>query len=158
MQFGPWSEVKIAAYNNGYGTFDMKSYNADTVYQVLSWMKPRGFVLYQEYFILDYLFIPVYGIFQTLLLYNAFHWCKIKALGGLIPVVPIARGLCDLFENTSLLYILRTYPVEHEKLVNFTAKITSLKLNLITAWIVLLFLGYIIKAVIKIKGNHAEKI
>lgn len=166
VNFGPWSSAELAKYNNGYGTFDMKSYNSEIVYNVLDHMEPKGFVIYQKYFIGDYLFAFVFGALQIILLYNAFNWLKqdkmpshftghkLKILRRLIPIVPVARGLCDLIENTSLLHILLTYPIRHESLINFTAIITSLKLALIYTWYFLVILGYIMKAVIRRKEKR----
>ncbi len=154
VNFGPWSSAEIAKYNNGYGTFDMKSYNSDIVYNVIEHMKPQGLVIYQKYFIGDYLFALVYIALQLILLSNAFSWSKSKILRCFFFIIPVARGLCDLIENTSLLYILLAYPIRYESLVNTTAIITSLKQDLIYAWYILVVLGYIIKAIIKIRKKN----
>lgn len=151
VNFSPWSSAELAKYNDGYGTFDMKSYNSDIAYNVLDHMEPQGFAIYKKYFIGDYLFAFAFGALQIILLYHAFNWSKLKILLCLIPLIPVCRGLCDLIENTSLLYSLLTYPIRHESLINFAAIITSIKLVLIYAWYFLVILGYIMKALIRRK-------
>lgn len=151
VNYGPCSSMEIAKYNNGYGTFDMKSYNSQIVYDVLDHMEQKGLELYQKYFIGDYLFALVYVVLQLILLDNAFNWNKNKILRYLFFIIPVVRGLCDLAENTSLLYVLSAYPTKYEELVNFTATVTSLKQLLIFVWYALIVIGYTIKLVIKIR-------
>lgn len=154
VNYSPWSSTEIAKYNNGYGTFDMKSYNADIIYNVLDHMEHQGLEIYQKYFIGDYLFALVYVVLQLILLDNAFSWSKSKILRYIFFIIPVVRGLCDLMENTSLLYILFTYPIRCESLVNFTAIVTSLKQVLIYVWYLLIVLGYVIKVIVKVKRKN----
>lgn len=153
VNYGPWSSSEIAKYNNGYGTFDMKSYNSQIVYDVLDHMEHKGLELYQKYFIGDYLFALVYVVLQLILLDNAFSWSKSKTLRYFFFIIPVVRGLCDLVENTSLLFILFAYPIRYEGLVNFTSSVTSLKQFLIYIWYALIVIGYMIKIIIKIKKS-----
>ena len=78
VNYSPWSSAEIAKYNNGYGTFDMKSYNSDIVYNVLDHMEYQGLEIYQKYFIGDYLFALVYVALQLILLVNAYNWFRFK--------------------------------------------------------------------------------
>lgn len=35
VESSPWGSESVALYNEGYGTFDMKIYDAETVYSIL---------------------------------------------------------------------------------------------------------------------------
>ena len=59
--------------------------------------------------------------------------------------VPIARGVFDSIENTLLLRVLLTYPVEQIQLVQVARVFTSLKLTMIGIWVALFILGILIK-------------
>jgi hypothetical protein len=48
IERGPWCSAAVAKCNHGYGTFDMKSYTPDTVYQVLDQMEVVGFDIYKS--------------------------------------------------------------------------------------------------------------
>ncbi len=143
--YSPWSSRALAKYNDGYGTFDMKSYDAPTVYQVLDHMNPEGFTIYQKYFIGDYLFIIAFGILQIMLSLYAYSWIKSKSILGLVISVPIIRGICDLVENSLLLYILQSYPQKHINIISLSDKFTYIKLKLIPIWLLIFLTGIIIK-------------
>lgn len=147
VELSPWSSTELAKYNNGYGTFDMKSYDVHTVYKVLDQMKPEGFIIYERYFIGDYLFILALGILQILILLRAFSWSKSRLLRLFIIFLPVARGLCDIMENSLLLNVLLTYPQKHEHVVTISSKATFMKLHLITLWLLLFLFGFIVKKI-----------
>lgn len=147
VEISPWSSTELAKFNNGYGTFDMKSYDVLTVYKVLDQMKPKGFTIYERYFIGDYLFILALGILQILILLHAFSWSKSRLLRLFIISIPVARGLCDIMENSLLLTVLLTYPQKHEHMVTISNKATFMKLHLITLWLLLFLFGFIVKRI-----------
>ena len=152
VELSPWSSTELAKFNNGYGTFDMKSYDVHTVYKVLNQMKPEGFTIYERYFIGDYLFILALGILQVLILLNVFSWSKSRLLRLFIISIPAARGLCDIMENSLLLNVLLAYPQKHEHMVTISSKVTFIKLHLITLWLLLFLFGVIIKRINPIKN------
>ena len=57
----------VVAYNGGYGTFDMKSYDADSVYSVLQGAKEGYQGAAIKYYVIDYLFIIAFLNFQTVI-------------------------------------------------------------------------------------------
>lgn len=147
--YSPWSSRELEKYNQGYGTFDMKSYDVATVYQVLDQTEPQGFHIYEMYFIGDSIFTIVFAALQIILLLQAFSWSKSKVLLRILFSFPIIRGICDMTENISLYYILLTYPQKHVSLINFSDTVTSVKLKLIPVWLLLFLIGMIIKLIIR---------
>ena len=141
VELSPLGSEALKQYNGGYGTFDMKSYDAATVEQILSIMQPQGFKLYMEYLVGDYLFILTFGTLQFTLLIMLYSWMKPSAVKKAILCVPILRGVCDFVENTLLCIILKTYPIFHPNLVRISSNATFLKLMLIKLWIILLLAG-----------------
>ncbi len=144
VEQGPWSSKEVAKYNHGYGTFDMKSYTPDIVYQVLDQMESRGFDTYKKYFIADSIFTVIFCIFQVLLQSQVYRWSKSKLLHGVLILLPLARMICDLFENTALYHVLQEYPQRQDTLVRFTSFVTHTKLSLVGLWMLLLITGYVI--------------
>lgn len=145
VEFSPWSSTALQSYNNGYGTFDMKSYDANSVYMVLDQMEPKGFSIYQKYFIGDFLFVIGFGGVQILLSLYAYKWTKAKWIRTITIGVPVARGLFDIIENILLFSVLLLYPVQHPIAVTIAGMATSMKLCMIGIWGGLFILGIVIK-------------
>ncbi len=144
IERGPWSSAAIANYNHGYGTFDIKSYTPDIVYQVLGQMEAKGFDIYNKYFILDNVFTVIFCILQLLLQSYAFQWSKSKLLSRVLFLVPVVRMLLDMTENAALYYILKEYPQRLDTLVSFSSVVTKIKLILVGLWSLILIAGFII--------------
>jgi hypothetical protein len=144
IERGPWSSAAVAKYNHGYGTFDMKTYTPDTVYQVLDQMEAVGFDIYKKYLIGDNLFTVIFCILQLLLQSYAFLWSKSKLLHRTLYLIPMARMLLDLTENIALHHILQKYPQRLDSLINFSSIVTKTKLNLVGLWFPILMIGFII--------------
>lgn len=145
VEFSPWSSTALQNYNNGYGTFDMKSYDANSVYMVLDQMSPKGFTIYENYLIGDFLFIIGFGGVQILLSLYVYKWAKAKWIRPIMIGVPVARGLFDIIENTLLFSVLLLYPMQHPIAVTIAGMATSIKLCMIGIWGGLLLLGIVIK-------------
>lgn len=141
VEFSPWSSQALAAYNNGYGTFDMKSYNAETVDAILSETQPEGFRIYDRYLLGDYFFILAFGSLQLMLTKIVYKRKPKDLLFKLTLLIPILRGIFDLFENSLLLYTLKTYPTLHPAAVQVSGLATRCKLFCIGLWIALLLVG-----------------
>lgn len=143
MEYSPWGSHALEQYNGGYGTFDMKSYNTETVYRVLDGMEPVGFKVYRLYFILDFLFIIGFGIFQIRVLSFVLRNFRHNVLVRSILWIPVARGIFDAIENIIILVLLAAYPLEMPTLVKVASIATFLKLKCITLWSVCIMLGII---------------
>ncbi len=144
IERGPWGSEEVAKYNQGYGTFDMKSYNPNVVYSVLDQMEAGGFDAYKKYFICDNLFIVVFCIFQLLLQSYVFQWSKSKWLHRALYIVPVARMLFDLIENITLAHILQEYPLRLDSLVIFSSIATKAKLYFVGLWPLVMISGIVI--------------
>lgn len=152
-----WSSIGATAvgqYNNGYGTFDMKSYSAETVSEVLQNMQPEGFHVYRQYFVADYFFVLTFGLLQILLLNSVYRWTK-QPIRKTLWIVPILRGICDVVENTLLLITLNSYPDIHAQLLEIASGATWLKLMLIRIWSVLFLAGLLVSIVRRIGKRSA---
>lgn len=141
VEFSPYSSKALAEYNDGYGTFDMKSYDVWQVNQVLTNMELKGFTVYRQYFVCDYLFILTFGALQLYLLYIAYAWVKSKKIKGILYVIPVARGGFDLIENTLLLIVLQRFPGEINSLVKVSSLATQGKLWCIRIWYIAFLAG-----------------
>ncbi|WP_167957411.1 hypothetical protein [Anaerosporobacter faecicola] len=141
VEASPFSSTEVAKYNNGYGTFDMKSYDVDQVTSVLSTMEDKGFSVYRSYFICDTFFILAFGAFQLYLAMVAFSWCKKKSLRYLVYAVVIARGCFDFVENVLLYTVLDRFPGKIGTLVQIASAATQGKLWCIRIWGVSLLIG-----------------
>ena len=155
IEFSPWSSSALKNYNNGYGTFDMKSYDAQKVYTVLSDMEPQGFTIYERYFIGDFLFVIGFGGVHILLSLAAYGWAKSRWIKGVAIGVPIARGIFDVVENVLLLIVLLRYPTQYPEMVKIASMATNMKLAMIKIWIVLFLVGLAIKAGKRILGKKS---
>ena len=91
----------------------MKSYNAETVDAILSETQPEGFRIYDRYLLGDYFFILAFGSLQLMLTKIVYKRKPKDLLFKLTLLIPILRGIFDLFENSLLLYTLKTYPTLH---------------------------------------------
>ena len=143
IEVGPYSSNNLSNYNGGYGTFDMKSYDSSTVMQVLNHMEQKGFAIYRGYFIFDYLFILVFGLVQCYLIYLVYGWCKNHKIVKLLYIVPIARGVFDIVENTLLLIVLQSYPKELSQVILIASSATWLKLLMIKVWSGIFVIGIV---------------
>lgn len=157
-----WSSQAVARHNGGYGTFDMKSYDAHVVETVLSSMDSEGFKASYGYYLGDYLFIIFFGLLQCMISKTIYDPLKskisvTKILFALAMIIPILRGLADLMENTMLVYTLLKYPIINETMVGVATIATSIKLGCIKMWVLLVIIGLILRIVWKCKGTAYKK-
>lgn len=137
VEFSAWSSRALAKYNNGYGTFDMKFYNAQIVYKILNLTRLEGFHIYKMYLVGDSLFILSFGALQILITYLIFHNHRFSVLKQVM-TIPILRGFFDMIENIILAFVINTYPTKHEILVTVASVSTRLKLAMIWLWLVII--------------------
>ncbi len=140
-----WSGIgssAVAKYNQGYGTFDMKSYSTEGVAEVLDRMEPQGFTVYRLYFVADYFFVLTFGLLQITLLYLTYQWTR-PGIRRLLYCVPILRGICDMIENTLLLWTLNHYPDINRQVIQAASAATNMKLALIRVWSVIFLVGIV---------------
>lgn len=141
----------VAKYNDGFGTVDMKYYDVKTVQNALSPMNEKGIAVYKLYYLMDFIFILCFGVFQLMLINDVYSFEKSRLTTIIIFSVPILRGMCDTIENIILLRTLYTYPRINELAISISAKFTSAKLMSIKVWILLIVIGLVWKVILYLK-------
>lgn len=145
-----FSSEGVAKYNNGYGTFDMKPYNATTIYKVLNNMSTEGFSAVRIYYICDYLFVIAMGTLQVMLSFATFNSAKSKLPGMVLAGIAIARGIFDAIENALLFTIISDFPNQHNQLIKIASLSTKLKMCMIGLWVGLFVSGIVLKVLRRI--------
>ena len=133
----------VAKYNDGFGTLDMKKYNASTVNQVLFSMNRDGIKVYKLYYLMDYIFILFFGAFQIMLICDVYSFNENGMVRSVIIGITVLRGICDMIENGILLRTLFTFPKVNDIAISISAFFTRMKLWCIKVWVVLLVIGII---------------
>lgn len=149
-----WGSMAVAACNDGYGTFDMKTYHTETVERILGSMDADNFGAYYKYYIVDFVFLLFFGTFQCLVMDGLYgklsfyqnKWCRVLILG-----VPILRGACDILENILLMYTIASYPQINAGIIETASAATWCKLLCIRIWSALLLLGIVLTIVQRIR-------
>lgn len=136
VELGPYSASQVARYNEGYGTFDMKSYDCSDVAYVLSHMDAKGIAVYQCYYGFDTLFLLCFGLLQVLI--SIRFWKSNCVFSLLLLLISLMRGLLDLLENGILLHSISSYPNLNHGLITTASFFTKLKLLCIPLWLMLL--------------------
>ena len=151
-----WSSQAVARHNGGYGTFDMKSYDAPIVKSVLASMDPEGYQVSYRYYIGDYLFIVFFGLLQYIMLQMVFgsgkSHSRLKRVTFFLSIVfLVLRGMTDIIENTILVGTLIRYPLINETMIGIASISTTTKLLSIQIWVFLLILGIVLNVILKDK-------
>ena len=141
----------VAEYNGGFGTVDMKSYNVETVQSALSPMSEEGISVYKLYYLMDFVFILFFGIFQLMVTNAVFSFKNSMPVKIIIFGVPVLRGICDIIENIILLTTLYTYPSINETAISVSAKFTMVKLMCVKVWVLIIIVGLIWKVVTRLR-------
>lgn len=143
VEFSPWGSGSIGVYNGGYGTFDMKQYDAQTVYMVLGNYLPEGFIRIRYYYLVDFIFIIAFLTFQVMLSTLVYKNIESQIPRKLFIGVALIRAIADAIENVLLYFIITSYPSEHANLVNISSIVTQTKLRMIPLWAGLVLIGII---------------
>jgi|LSQX01.3.fsa_nt_gb hypothetical protein len=152
------SSHRIAQHNGGYGTFDMKAYDAGIVETVLETMDSDGYKISYRYYIWDYFFILFLGLLQYMISRNIYHPLKSKIkVANLLLLLSIAililRGIADIIENTMLLNTLMMYPTINKKMIEIAKFTTEIKLGCIKLWVLLMIIGLVMRLILNRKGR-----
>lgn len=156
VDYSRFGSSEVAKYNNGYGTVDMKSYDNEIVYDVLSGMTEDGIKVYKTYYGVDAIFIICFGVFQCFITLQLFNFAMKGARRFFICILPIIRGICDIIENALLYITLCTYPNINVSLVGTANIFTFVKLWTIRLWIVEIIAGIVIRIICKIRKNEHD--
>lgn len=143
VELGRYGSKEVAKYNDGYGTFDMKHYDTDTVKTVLDNMPPKGIQVYKKYYLMDTIFTLFFALFQFFISYNIYGFLKGNPSQLLSCFLPVVRVICDIVENSLLYQTLCTYPIVNATSIKVANTFTICKLWTIGLWIAELLIGVI---------------
>ena len=163
IEVGPFSSRTLSQYTNGYGTFDMKSYDYEGVSEILENVMPGGVKIAIGYYIGDFVFIIFFGLLQVLISDKV--WKKYKDgekrwkwLYAVAIAIPILRGVCDVIENVILANAYVVYPKIERNAIEIAGVATKCKLFLIMMWLIVIFTGKIINLIEKKRSAGNERI
>ena len=131
-EFSPFSSRAVALVNSGYGTFDMKKYDAEIYLQVMN--ATTDFSAYWKYYMTDFIFIAAFLNFMVQLV-RGFSGKYSNLIKRIAYVLAIARGLLDAVENIMLMYLIYEYPNADIGLVSVCNIITRVKFLAMRGWI-----------------------
>ena len=151
VEIGPYSASSVADFNNDYGTFDMKSYDSQTVREMMPYFSPEGIHVYKIYYLMDFIFIAAFLILQCYLSLVFFKWCSLRYIKIIVCIIPVLRGVFDIIENAVLLRTLFSYPSVNDVMINFSSYCTQAKLLMIRLWLIEIAIGIILLIAVKIK-------
>lgn len=156
------SSQVVEQYNGGYGTFDMKTYDFQTVETVLASMSPEGYQISYRYYIGDSLFIVFFGLLQCMISRIVYHTLKsriqfVSILFILSIIIPILRGIADIIENIMLVHTLMRYPVINKSIIEIATIATQVKLGCIKFWVLFMIVGLLLRIILKCKGSTYKK-
>lgn len=138
VEASSWGSMAVARYNNGYGTFDMKDYDFETVKETLENTNTVGFVAYYKYYVADFVFLVFFGFLQCRIshtVYKKIHIYQNKAVKTVVLGIPILRGIFDIAENSLLLITIAVFPKMNAGMVSAASFSTQCKLWCIRIWL-----------------------
>jgi hypothetical protein len=116
------------------------SYGVEEAYDLMDNYGPEARTLYWKMaLVVDNPYAVVYSIALMLLLILVFSALAVKSrfIRQLV-FFPILAGIADIFENASLAYLLTSFPVRHEAVMQFASLCTSLKWIFLSVSLILL--------------------
>lgn len=141
LEASPIGEMRLKALSGGQGMLDMQfGYTAPHAYAMLGAIGEGGRRLYEQLLGLDYLFTVVYAALQTLLITALLRKAGVTGRLSMLNLIPFARCLLDIVENTLLMYVLARFPVQHASLVAVCSGVTMVKLALNYGYMGMMFL------------------
>lgn len=150
VEWSPVSSRALALCNGGYGTFDMKMYDAQIVQSVLAIMNPEGFAITFRYYIGDFSLILFFGLLQCLISKGIFSSLCARNLTFRVLyisslAIPVIRGLADIVENSLLLRAAMIFPQVNGSEISIASMATKVKFALIFLWVLLILVGALLR-------------
>ena len=146
----PFSERAVAAFNGGYGTFDLKKYNADVFVNVMN--ATSNMSACWKYYICDFIFTLVFLNYMIQIL-NGFNGKFINKVKAFSYVLAVIRGLLDMSENIILLNQIYSYPEINRMLIDACNAITRIKFHFMRGWIACFVLIIVVHIISKKKNR-----
>ncbi len=149
-EFSPFSGRAVALFNGGYGTFDMKKYDADVFVSVMN--ATSNVSIYWKYYICDFIFTAAFLNFMIQMVrgFKGELINKVKVLSYFLAVI---RGMLDATENIILLNQIYSYPEINRMLIDVCNIFTKIKFHLMRGWIVC----FVIMLIFQILSNKKAK-
>lgn len=143
-EFSPFSERAVALINGGYGTFDMKKYDADVFVNVMN--ATSNMSMYWKYYICDFIFTAAFLNFMVQMA-SGFRGAFINKVKVLSYVLAIIRGVLDISENIILLKQIYSYPEINRMVIDTCNTITRVKFHFMRGWIACFVLMLIVQII-----------
>lgn len=153
-EFSPFSGRAVALINGGYGTFDMKKYDADVFAEVMN--VTSSINIYWKYYICDFLFTAAFLNFMIQMVsgFNGNFINKVKLLSYVLAVI---RGMFDISENIILLNQIYSFPKMNRMLIDTCNVITRIKFHFMRGWFACFALMLILQIVSNRKAVHSVR-
>ncbi len=150
VEFSSWGSSEVEKHNDGYGTFDMKSYDAEIVARQLECMPPDLLESYNKYYFADFGFVLFFGMFQCMIsgmLFSKNGNLWERAVRIIMICVSIGRGVFDCIENSLLMITIKSYQTVHTDFIQTASVSTQSKLWCIRIWAAFFAAGFIYRIV-----------
>lgn len=145
-EFSAFSSRAVEMINGGYGTFDMKSYDAKAFLQVME--ATTDMAPYWKYYICDFLFVAAF-LNLMIQLAHAFDGKLAKRLRPISYGLAIIRACLDIIENCILLSQIYSYPDYSQGLIETCNIITTVKFASMFCWVICFIIMLISQSLIK---------
>ena len=152
-EFSPFSGRVVALINGGYGTFDMKKYDADVFVSVMN--ATSNVNIYWKYYICDFIFTTAFLNFMIQMV-SGFKGEFINKVKVLSYVLAVIRGILDISENIILLNQIYSFPEMNRMLIDTCNIITRIKFHFMRGWIACFVLIFIVQ-IISNKKTEKQK-
>lgn len=134
---------RIRKYDSSFRLLDMRfHYNSREVLQVFDTIGNEGRIAYQNFLILDFVFIVCLLISMLTVTYVIFEQPVIQKI---FMMVCILRAIFDILENILLYRLLSHYPEFHPNMAWLCSWFTTIKFIMLYTWV----LGILVKAGIR---------
>ena len=140
----------IQKYDPNFRLLDMQfHYDAEVVYNTFEKIGDSGREAYQNFLLLDFVFIFCLLITMLVITAKVFSYPRTRTFFVWICVL---RALFDILENILLLVMLNSYPLFNNHLATMCSCITTLKFVVLYAWILGIIIRFI-KSACSIQQN-----
>lgn len=135
--------------NEGSKSLDMRysGYSQIQVNDMIVRIGSEGRNLYRRILIIDFGFIVVYSVLQSLLLTRLMDKANLYPDLKILNLLPYLRGGLDIVENSLLLTIINVFPKVNLSMISFSSTVTVLKWSIHLVILISLFsLGVVISS------------
>lgn len=151
MYCTPYGIRGIRKYDSAFQMPDMKfHYSVEELTKTFEKIGVDGQAIYQNYLVLDCIFVVCFGICMLTLTHNLFTGLS----RNILFFVCFLRGFFDLLENFLLLFLLKSSYTNNIYLASLCSYLTTFKFIMLYIWIVAIIVHFTFTGIIKLRGNH----